>query len=133
MTLKRGHDPRLLPKAANPVANSNPDCDPGSPCSSNPFVATSSRLNQVATSKRSRDLGPKNQVACSTPMSWAHAGALLVTTPNLGRDPALEIGNSYSSFCLTHFLSLPLCSTCCETSENFFSLVQRVLKSQENI
>ena len=66
-------------------------------------VATFSRLNQVATSNRCHDLGPKNQVTCLVPTSWARAGALPVTTPNLGRDPTLEIGSSHSSFCLAQF------------------------------
>ena len=59
----------------------------------------------VLTSARSRHqkdvatLTPPGEVARTTPLPCAPC-ALFVTTPNLGRDPSLEFGSSYSSFCL---------------------------------
>ena len=47
--------------------------------------------------------GTKNHQVAHATLLHCSLGALLVTTPNLGRDPALEFGSSHSSFYLVFF------------------------------
>ena len=136
-------DPRLLPKASNPVTTSNPSRDLGSPCSSLPLSQPlKPRCNTLKTEPvrdlkaklRPQTIQPKSQheihvttkanqsqpQPCrdlqfrSLPRTKNHQvthtallpcalGALLVTTPNLVHNPALEFGSSHSSFCLVNF------------------------------
>ena len=68
-----------------------------------------SRPRPVWLRSRARCLGHGRALALSCallralpPLPCAPC-VLLVTTPNLGRDPALEFGSSHSSFCLACF------------------------------